>query len=182
MVVATKKEILSWQQNKAGSLYLIHGYLSALFCCVPATEAKSWFAQLMCNSIIPEDTRENPDDSMPHMLESLVQHTALSAEDQDRLWWMLLPEENTPLGQQTQALTEWCCGFIDGCAAHWPDPRVSLQDDEQEMLGDLQTITHLNTNEEDEDAMNHLVEVIEYTRLAVRSLFYALQAYSSTDP
>ena len=82
---------------------------------------------------------------------------------------MALPDENQPLTQKAQAFSEWCEGFTQGLDMAGVGMDQFYEEEAQEALQHIIEFAELDcdtldTDEEDEKA---LMEVSEYTRMAV---------------
>ncbi len=91
---------------------------------------------------------------------------------------LLLPEDDEPLMDRACAFSEWCEGFIQGLNLAGVGPEQFYEEEAQEALhhitefGQLDSET-LDVDEEDEQA---LMEVSEYTRMAILRLHADLMA------
>ncbi|QWF72460.1 UPF0149 family protein [Methylomonas paludis] len=80
---------------------------------------------------------------------------------------LLLPDDDEPLAEQSEALRAWCLGFLFGVG--YLRSQVAWPGEVAEIMQDIVEITKLDTNIEngdDEDA-NALMELREYLRTAV---------------
>lgn len=101
----------------------------------------------------------------------------------DPAFQLLLPEDTQELKQRARAFGQWCNGFMDGISM----AGINLQTlDEQDAQNAILHISQfadlnydgLNTGEEDEKA---LLEVSEYTRMAVLHIHNIIKPTGSTD-
>lgn len=78
---------------------------------------------------------------------------------------LLLPDDDTPLGERVDALLAWCRGFLGGFGLS-AAPVAGLSAESSEALADLGHIAAsefgCNDTEEDEDAF---VEIVEFVRV-----------------
>jgi hypothetical protein len=97
----------------------------------------------------------------------------------------VLPDDEAGLGDRTDALGEWCQGFLFGMGLAGgrlkPD---ELSEETNEVLKDLGQIAQAGfegeeDNEEDETAYT---EVVEYVRVGVQLLYEELQAPAEIAP
>ena len=100
-------------------------------------------------------------------LHALFQHTrqALAGDLAEFAFDLLLPEDDEPLAEQVEALRHWCLGFLFGVGyAHssgdWPG-------EIGEIMQDIIELTKIDSDVEDEEDANALMEVREYLRAAV---------------
>lgn len=91
---------------------------------------------------------------------------------------MLLPEDFESLALRAQAFCDWCEGFTQGMVLSGRDINAIPDEDSQEALHHIREFAQLDQDslqscETDEKA---LMEVSEYTRLAVLQLYHDWQA------
>lgn len=86
---------------------------------------------------------------------------------------LLLPDEAADLDRRSQALGEWCHGFLTGFGSAGLDPTTQFTPESADCLRDLAAIAQIGdgADEEDLEAENHLAEIIEYVRVAALTLF-----------
>ncbi|MEB4848777.1 YecA family protein [Pseudomonas aeruginosa] len=83
---------------------------------------------------------------------------------------MLLPDDETPLAQRTEALGQWCQGFLAGFGLTAREG--SLTGEAEEVLQDMAAIAQVQGQLEDsEDGETDYMEVMEYLRVAPLLLF-----------
>lgn len=90
---------------------------------------------------------------------------------------LMLPNDDVFLATRAQAFSEWCEGFIQGVTVVGRDHPQLQTEEVQEMLQHLSEFAQLDyealrVSDEDERA---LIEVIEYTRMAVLSIHAEIQ-------
>lgn len=96
----------------------------------------------------------------------------------------LLPDDETGLADRTDALGEWCQGFLFGLglagASLKPD---ELSDETGEVLRDLGQIANAGFEGEDsEEDERAYAEIVEYVRVGVQMLYEELQAPAPQMP
>lgn len=142
-----------------------HGLLCALLCAEPTLDVAGWLDRLGA-------TRPNSDGT----LLALHGHTRaqLSGERFDLTPW--LPDDATPLEARTQALGEWCQGFLGGLGLAGVDPD-RLGSEAAEFVRDLATIAHVAHDEtaEVEEAERDYAELVEFLRIGTYLVRDALQ-------
>lgn len=91
---------------------------------------------------------------------------------------LLIPDDSYPLKEQAQALSEWCEGFLQGLNATGVDAQQFYEEDAQEALAHLQEFTQLDFEncDLDDEEENALMEIYEFTRMAVLRLHADLVA------
>lgn len=81
-----------------------------------------------------------------------------------------LPDDETPLAQRTEALGQWCQGFLAGFGLTAREG--SLTGEAEEVLQDMAAIAQVQGQLEDsEDGETDYMEVMEYLRVAPLLLF-----------
>lgn len=107
-------------------------------------------------------------------LQQMYARTAASAESENLHFHPLLPGDETELAQRTQALADWCRGFLSGFA----EARVSaglteagVAADSAEALRDFAAIAQADAEEDDPDeAERAYAELVEYLRVAAMNV------------
>lgn len=94
---------------------------------------------------------------------------------------LLLPDEEYALMDRACAFSEWCEGFLQGLHSAGIEPDQLLDEEAQEALQHITEFASLDTDtldidEEDEKA---LMEVAEYTRMAVLRLHAELVTHET---
>lgn len=82
---------------------------------------------------------------------------------------MMLPDENQPLIDRARAFSEWCEGFTQGLTMAGVDQDQFYEEEAQEALQHIIEFSELDcdTLDMDEEDEKALMEVSEYTRMAV---------------
>jgi len=89
----------------------------------------------------------------------------------------LLPDDEAGLGDRTDALGEWCQGFLYGMGLAGPKLDVEeLSDETGEVLRDMGQIAQAGFEGEDsEEAETAYAEIVEYVKVGVQLLYEELQ-------
>ena len=158
-----------------------HGVLCGMLCARGAIELSEWIGHVLGDqeegNVLLHDT--------VHLLSELHQVTMEKVNDISGSFYMLLPDDDDDLIGRTEALADWCQGFIYGLAAGGINDDTKLPGDTQEILqdfveisraghyaGDDDVIEAADVSEEDEQAF---VEVVEYVRTGVLLINEELQ-------
>ncbi len=105
------------------------------------------------------------------VINKIAEDVASTLESEEIIFDLLIPDDDEPLTLRTQALSEWCAGFISGLGVAGLNEQHSLQNESEEFIQDLSKIARLETEpEEDEDSETAFVELIEYVRIGVLML------------
>ncbi|MCL6270280.1 UPF0149 family protein [Sansalvadorimonas sp. 2012CJ34-2] len=85
---------------------------------------------------------------------------------------LLLPDDDETVGQRTEALGQWCAGFLSGYGMGGI-ARENMSEESIGVLTDLAQIAQVEAEdlEESEDSERDFFEVCEYVRMATLMLF-----------
>lgn len=169
-----------------------HGVLCGLLCVKGFISYDDWKRLLhdeqKSQAIWPDEGLEQDDNSATNgrnititeddwgLLQDLYEETLRQLSDDDYGFYLLLPNDDQPLQLRTQALVEWCEGFLFGLGAGEIKDFAQLPDDVNEISHDLAEISRAyhedETTEADEVAF---AELVEYVRVGVLVVYEALQ-------
>ncbi len=94
----------------------------------------------------------------------------LSADD--FTFQLLLPDDDEELAIRTNAIGNWCEGFISGFGGAYAKSDASLLEETREVLKDFTAIASIDDSlEETEEDEQHYMEVVEYVRMAVCTVY-----------
>lgn len=114
------------------------------------------------------DFSNAPDEKVRHLLTRLFHATRLQLHSEFGLR-LMLPDDDSDMGERIAALGQWCHGFLTGLGT--TGARENLSEEARDTLQDLAAIVHITADDEDEDEHDYM-EVTEYVRMAATSLFY----------
>lgn len=114
------------------------------------------------------DFSNAPDEKVRHLLTRLFHATRLQLHSELGLR-LMLPDDDSDMGERIAALGQWCHGFLTGLGT--TGARENLSEEARDTLQDLAAIVHITADDEDEDEHDYM-EVTEYVRMAATSLFY----------
>ena len=102
--------------------------------------------------------------------------------DSNLQFQLCLPEgEDVGLGEQVNALAEWCAGFLYGLANAGIQTKGTLSADVQEILQDVGAIAHVDGVElANEEEVVSFIELVEFVRVAVLLLAEEVQPMKSS--
>jgi uncharacterized protein YgfB (UPF0149 family) len=145
-----------------------HGQLAGALCALVPYRMEDWLAE-----ILPEASLENGADPA---LQSLYDATVASLGGDDMEFDLLIPGDDRPIQERTQALTSWCTGFLYGLGTSAADPQ-RLPGELGEIMRDLTEITRADVGANDSQEANEsaLAELVEYVRVGVQLVFDELQ-------
>jgi hypothetical protein len=88
----------------------------------------------------------------------------------------LLPDDNAGLGVRSEALADWCSGFLYGFGSAGDNVASRLSKDALEVLSDFSDVTRLTGDaEESESSEEDYSEIVEYMRVGVMLIFEELR-------
>lgn len=165
-----------------------HGVLCGILCARGSIELSEWIGHVLGDqeqgNVLLHDT--------VHQLSELHQQTMEQLNDDIGQFHLLLPDDEDDLVDRTEALADWCQGFVYGLAAGGISEKTELPIDTKEILMDFIEISRaghgdmeadddddLMATEEDEQAF---VEVVEYVRTAVLLVNEELQPMQLMQP
>lgn len=116
----------------------------------------------------------------PMLVESLMELIEPLREQlraSDFRFQLALPEDEVTVDENVLALGAWCRGFLLGLVAAGVRDFSTLSADSEEMLQDMVAIAEVQPDDEDpEEQERHLMELEEYLRVAVQTVFDELHA------
>jgi uncharacterized protein YgfB (UPF0149 family) len=171
--VGTQHDYFQIQRTLAASHALAdaaeaHGTLAGALCALVPYRLEDWLAE-----ILPEGVADlNADPALQTLYEATVE--ALSGRQME--FDLLIPGDDRPVEERTQALTAWCTGFLYGLGSGAPDPQRP-PGDLGEVVRDLTEITRADVDSSDTLEANEsaLAELVEFVRVGVQLVFDELE-------
>jgi uncharacterized protein YgfB (UPF0149 family) len=145
-----------------------HGQLTGALCALVPYGIEDWLAE-----ILPEASlARGADPALVTLYQSTV--AALSGDEMD--FDLLIPGDDRPIEERTQALTLWCTGFLYGLGTRAADPQ-HLPGELGEIVRDLTEITRADVDQNDSREANEsaLAELVEFVRVGVQLVFDELE-------
>jgi uncharacterized protein YgfB (UPF0149 family) len=123
-------------------------------------DVNNWLQEILSNNI---NILEKDRNVLVDLFEQTRQELNEAAEE--FAFDMFLPDDDEPLWEQVEALRSWCQGFLFGLGVvhvdgEWPN-------EIGEVMRDIIELTKVDSDVEDEEDANLLMEVHEYVRAAV---------------
>lgn len=146
-----------------------HGTLAGALCALVPYRLEDWLAE-----ILPQGSdAQHPDPLLQTLYESTV--AALSERQMD--FQLLIPADDRPIEERTQALTAWCSGFLYGLGTSGASDPQRLPGDLGEIVRDLTEITRADVDARDTPEANEsaLAELVEFVRVGVQLVFDELE-------
>ena len=156
-----------------------HGVLSGMFCARGKVELGDWlnevFEELDLNNMLVKEASQ--------LLVGLFNSTQVQLNGAEADYQLLVPDDEQPLAERTDALAEWCQGFTYGLAAGGLKKDADLPEDTAELIRDMVEIGRAGhdddaVDESDEDAY---MQLHEYVRMGVLLINEELQPCVQTS-
>jgi yecA family protein len=150
-----------------------HGLLCGAICAGGKVGPAVWLEHLLGE----DNTLSAAAQDCSDMMISLQTDIVRQFHDDALGFELLLPAEDEPLAQRTDALGHWCAGFLYGLALGGIREDADLPDTVSEIMKDFYEISHARfayevTDDTDEEAY---MEIVEYVRMSVLLLHAELQ-------
>jgi yecA family protein len=153
-----------------------HGLLAGIICAGGKSAPERWLAHLL-----GENTLSAAANEASEQLTGL--HTDILRQFNDDAFGfdLLLPDDDALLSVRTEALSQWCGGFLYGLALGGIREDVEMPENVSEAMKDFYEISHAHfvyetTDDADEAAY---MEIGEYIRMSVLLLHEELQPLST---
>ena len=161
-----------------------HGALCGMLCARGSTDLSEWMGH-----VLGEQEQGNVFlRDLANQLSELHQSTLGQMNDPYGGFQLLLPDDDDELDERTEALGDWCLGFVYGLAAGGISEESELPEDTKELLMDFIEISRAGNNvtdlDEDSDAEEDeqaFVEVVEYVRTGVLLINEELQPLQTSQ-
>lgn len=147
----------------------LHGLICAALCMHSTRRMDDWFDEEVFVGDEPSAARH----ACWHLLANLWLATSRELQAEDFELRLLLPEDDVPLAERTEALADWCSGFIYAFGVSGEDVMQQLSADGREFLDDLTALTRVDadgaeeSNEDDAD----FEEIVQYLRVGVMMIY-----------
>lgn len=151
-----------------------HGMATGMLCVNSHTELGFWLGEL-------SQEVSTLNDADKAMLQDFFEQTRSLLASEEYEFDLLLPEEDTNLSEQIEALRQWCQGFLFGLGTTSSASVMSTTwtDEAREAVKDIAEFTKLDNDAEGEEAENDFMEITEYLRAAVIFLRTELSAVAN---
>ena len=150
-----------------------HGFMCGLICANGFADPKLWLGDVF-DDFNPRDLLQT---EAFKLLQALYENTMVHLNSPDLDFELLLPDEEQPLRERTEALGNWCSGFLSGLGAGGIPDQDSLSDEVRDMLSDMSDISKVDfdLDDPDEEELVAFEEVVEYIRVGVLFIHEELQ-------
>jgi len=161
-----------------------HGALCGMLCARGSTDLSEWMGH-----VLGEQEQGNVFlRDLANQLSELHQSTLGQMNDPYGGFQLLLPDDDDELDERTEALGDWCLGFVYGLAAGGISEDSELPEDTKELLMDFieisragNNVTDLDEDSDDEEDEQAFVEVVEYVRTGVMLINEELQPLQTSQ-
>ena len=155
-----------------------HGMLSGTICAAGKTSAGLWLEYLLGE----DNTLSAAASACGDLLATLQSELLCQFNDDAFGFELFLPSDDVSLSLRTEALSQWCAGFLYGLALGGFRDDVEVPDDVAEVMKDLYEISKARfaydkTGEADETAY---MEIVEYVRMSGLLVYEELQPVPAT--
>lgn len=125
------------------------------------------------------DFTQAPDEKVREALTALFYLTRDQLKD-DFALKLMLPDDDSGMGERVEALGQWCHGFLTGFGSAEVNAKREISEEVEDTLRDLASIVQIQVDEDDDEAEADYMEVTEYVRMAVNALYMEFAAEEST--
>lgn len=158
----------------------VHGLLCSRLAVTGADGASRWFAQVL-EGVDPENAQRGECEAV---LDALCTTTWRQLVERQSEFTLLLPNDGDPVLERTEAMAQWCEGFLHGLVSekHSEDLKKRLSAEPlADIIKDMLHITRATTGDEEDDESdeNAIAELIEYLRVAVQLTYEELADFRS---
>lgn len=157
----------------------IQGGLVGLICAGAALQDDRWIPSLNDLNGAPVQ----PTEATSGAIGALIEQTRSQLADPAMSFQLLLPDEDTPIKDRTEALAVWCNGFLSGLSLAGVKDLDAMGEDAVDFVRDLAQIARVgleaDANEEaDETAF---FEITEYARVGSVLVYETLRGPVEND-
>jgi hypothetical protein len=152
-----------------------HGTLAGALCASSLYRLDDWLIEILPDGAPP---------AVSDALREVYTSTARGLSSPQSEFELLLPDDDVAIGDRTEALGQWCQGFLYGLGSGAiPDP-AAVSPEAGEIVHDLSAIAQVgvDTSEDDETNEAAFAEVVEFVRVGVQVLFVELASRRSDAP
>jgi len=148
-----------------------HGTFCALMCTRAPVDTRAWVDEIVVHGL-PDGTSE--DDLWRDCLVEIADLTSAAFVDGECNLEILLPDDDQSLQERSQALVDWCSGFLFGIGLQPAAVCEGLSTDSQEVINDILDFTHMDVSpgvDEDQMGEKSYFELVEYLRVGAMLLY-----------
>ena len=155
-----------------------HGTLAGALCSSSDYGLLEWV-----HEILPDDSPEKEalqTSVLQNVYDSMVRTLAGTEAD----FAPLLPDDESPLQQRAEALSQWCAGFLYGLGSGPASDPARMSTEAGEFIRDLTEITQVGVDADEQNEENEVAftEVVEFVRVGVQLLFVEFAPARGEEP
>lgn len=150
-----------------------HGILSGMLCINSPLPVDAWLHELFDHALTDLSEHHRS------VLTALFERTRSELDDFDFSFDLLLPDEDAPLTERAEALSNWCKGFLYGIGS-WSEGTLCGEDG-KEILKDIYQIAELDSDDLSEEDEAAFAELSEFLRVGVQLLRTEFQHQATAD-
>ncbi len=154
----------------------LHGVLCGYLCGGLRFELHEWVS-LAKDAM---DLVDEPNGDLQTALHEMYDATLRQLQSTDFSLALVMPGDEITLLERSQALGEWCQGFLAGIGHTGLGQNDSLDEEVLEMLSDLVAISQIDVTEMGDDMESDYFDVAEYVRMVSIKLFMEFNLKDST--
>lgn len=164
----------------------LHGGLCGRLAAGARLDQPQWL-EVVCEHIgIAPETLEQGEDlpaELPDFMAEAYRQTLLQLQATDMAFQPLLPGDDYAFEQRLQALAAWVRGFLEGMALAAGEKLGEAPDEIRELIEDMVAISQVEESDAgDEGAEMQLIDITEYVRLGVISVFTEFNPPAPSSP
>ena len=148
-----------------------HGVLCGLLCSSQPFSSDEWFKYALGETV----TKDALTSKCQQQLLLVKDYTLEQLNSFNCEFMPLLPADDIPLSERTQALGGWCEGFSLGLGLTAIETNC-LSDDAQEFIRDVVSVSRIAPAEDSDELEKDYMQIVEYVRVGVMSLYEELTA------
>ena len=155
----------------------LHGTLCGKLCGGAKMDQEQWRTAALSSLEIAEQANTE----LLEQVDVLYTVTKAQLESGDYNLALLLPDDDSELEMQIQALAQWCNGFLLGFGSAGIDPDTQFSSENAEALRDFAAIVQAEIDEEldEQEQEGDFIELVEYVRVVALNFF---EEYKAIDP
>ena len=154
-----------------------HGTLCAMLCTRPDARMDACVFEIVVSEHAPDGA------GWSRVLAEHGERSRRAFAEGDFDLELLLPDDDASIIERSEALSDWCKGFLYGLGVAGKNVTEILSDDAREVVSDLTEFTRLDTDEEgSEGAEKAFAEIVEYLRVGVLLIYEELTRARATAP
>jgi uncharacterized protein YgfB (UPF0149 family) len=153
-----------------------HGTLAGALCASPEYRLEDWLAD-----ILPEGV--SPGAAAPGLAQLFAETRAALLGAQLELQ-LLIPDDEQPLPERTEALALWCNGFLYGLGSNGSGDPARLPGDAGEVVRDFTEISRAGVDDGDGPEANEeaLAQLVEFVRMGAQLVCEELAVLRAPPP